>query len=102
MFDEKGFIRFKDDEFEVVINYLNMGDHLLGITLSDSYKVKHFNENPRINVGNGIKPKEFHEVNVSIVDNTELTKEIFDKMTELKHNHFKEFDDRLVTVRVDL
>ncbi len=100
MFKDKGFIKFKDHDFEVTINYLNKGDYLLGITLSDSHKVEYFNAHPDITATDGPKGTEFTDVHVTIQDDKELTKAIFDEMTELRHNHFREYDDRLVTVKI--
>ncbi len=102
MFKEKGFIKFKDGEFEVTINYLNKGDYLLGITLGDSHKVEYFSKHPNITATDGPKGTEFVDVHVETESGTSLAREIFDEMTELHHNHFKEFDDRLVAVKVKL
>lgn len=102
MFKDKGFIKFKDGDYEVTINYLNKGDYLLGITLGDSHKVEYFNEHPDITATDGPRGKEFVNVHVEIESNTSLAREIFDEMTELRHNHFKEYDERLVAVKVRL
>lgn len=102
MFDDKGFITFIDDEFKVTINYLNMGDYLIGLTLKDSYKVEHFNNHPKLQAANGIRSNEYVDVSVNISYDLSLINEIFEKMTTLKHNHFKDFDERLVAVIINI
>ncbi len=100
MFKEKGFIKFKDGDYEVTINYLNKGDQLLGITLGDSHKVEYFKNHPEITATDGPKGTDFVDVHVEVDSESGLAREIYDEMTKLKHNHFKEYDEKLVAVKV--
>lgn len=102
MFNDKGFIKFKDGDYEVTINYLNKGDRLLGITLSDSHKVEYFKHHPDITATDGPKGTEFVDVHVEVEEGTPLAKEVWDEMTSLHHNHFPEYDEKLVAVKVVL
>ncbi len=102
MFKDKGFIKFKDGDYEVTINYLNKGDHLVGITLGDSHKVEYFTKHPDITATDGPKGTDFVPVNVVVDSGSNLAREIYDEMTKLHHNHFKAYDDRLVAVKVTL
>ncbi len=102
MFKDKGFIKFKDGDYEVTINYLNKGDYLVGITLGDSHKVEYFTKHPDITATNGPKGTDFVPVNVVIDSGSNLAREVYDEMTELHHNHFKAYDDRLVAVKIKL
>ncbi len=77
MFKDKGFIKFKDGEYEVTINYLNKGDHLLGITLGDSNKVKYFKEHPEITATDGPKGADFVDVHVEVESESSLAREIY-------------------------
>lgn len=100
MFKDKGYIKFKDDEYQVTINYLNKEDYLVGITLGDSDKVKYFNLHPDITATDGPKGTEFVDVHIEIDTESDLAKDVFEEMTALKHNHFKAYDERLVAVKV--
>ncbi len=102
MFGDKGYIKFKDGEYEVTINYLNKEDYLVGITLGDSNKVKHFIEHANIKATNGPKGTDFVDVHVEVDQTKAFACDVFKEMTGLHHNHFKEYDDRLVVVKVTL
>ncbi len=102
MFNDKGFIKFKDGDFEVTINYIHLNDQLFGITEGSSYKVKYFSEHPNVTAADGIKSDDFVNVRVKIEDNEVLAREIWDEMTTLHHNHFKEYSHELVPVKIQL
>lgn len=102
MFKDKGFIKFKDGEYEVTINYLNKEDYLLGITLGDSNKVKYFKEHSDITATDGPKGTDFVDIHVEVDSESDLARKIYNEMTELNHNHFKEYDERLVAVKITL
>ncbi len=100
MFKDKGYIKFKDGEYEVTINYLNKGNQLVGITLGDSDKVRYFNLHPEITATDGPKGTDFVDVHVVVDSESDLARKIYDEMTELNHNHFNTYDERLVAVKV--
>lgn len=102
MFKDKGFIKFKDGEYEVTINYLNKAEYLVGITLGDSNKVKYFKSHPELTATEGPRGTEFVDVHVEVDSESNLASKVYEEMTELNHNHFKEFDERLVAVKIIL
>lgn len=96
--DQKGFITIKYGESIAMLNFLNRGDHLIGITLDDSKKIEMMNEITQ--AAEGIKGTEFFDIQMEVLNDKELGRAIYDEMTELGHNHFKEYDERLVPVKV--
>lgn len=100
MFNDKGFITFKDGDFKTTINYMKKDGYLFGITLKTANKIGYFKEHQVLPAGEGVKPEEFTDVKVEVL-NQEKGKEIYDQLSEMKFNHFKEYDSDIVGLKIE-
>lgn len=96
--DEKGFVTIKINDFTTVVHYLKDGDVYHCLTLSDTTKVSLIKDVNEIMVSNGINSNDFKVATVNLVEDSTQIKKVFEDMTSINHNHFKEWDDKLVGI----
>lgn len=95
---EKGILKFKGAESKGAMHHIQYNGKKVSITMSDSRKVKHINENGTIGIAPNLLSRKFEDTKVSVVNDKAYAKAVFDYMTSLKHNHYKKYDEKLVVL----
>lgn len=94
--EEQGIIKLVHKDGSAFMHYLLNGDKLNSLTLADSTKVSDIKIENKAKVGFTMKPTEFYDVEISINQNKDEVKALFDKMLDLNFTHFKTYSEDLV------
>lgn len=101
--NEKGLLKLKQGEKESAMHYLLESDNsLISLTLGNSNKIAKVNQNPKVELGFSMKPKDFIRANAEVISDTKHAKVLFNKMLEMKFTHFKKWSDDLVILKFKL
>ena len=99
---KKGFVKFKGSESKGAMHYVEFEGDYVSITRNSSRKVKDINRKATLNVTFGLLSRDFKEVSVSIIEEINHVKKVFNFMKNLKHTHYKEYPDDLVVLKYKL
>ena len=95
---EKGILKFKGTESKGAMHHLIYQGKKVSITMGDSRKVKHIKKYGSIAIAPNLLSRKFEDMKVTIIDEKNYTKELFDHMTSIKHNHYKEYNENMVVL----
>lgn len=100
--ESKGFIKVSSNDLITIVHYIESEEGLSFLTLNSSNKYTNIKVNENISIAFGMKSDDFQPAIASIVEDKELVKNVYDILTDLKHNHFKEYDENIILVNVKL
>lgn len=98
--EDKGFITLKLDKHQTKLHFIIRDEKMICITLEDSKKVALLKEKLQPEIAIGMLSRDFNNVDVLINEDKAFSRKIFDEMIELKHCHYKAWDDRLIVLEI--
>lgn len=96
--DDKGFVRIDLDEYVTTIHYVKINDKFYGLTDKSSNKVNYIENNDKVKIANGMKSEDFFPAFAKIKSDLNLSKEVFNTMSDLEFSHFKEWNNDIIAI----
>eukprot|EP01156_Anaeramoeba_ignava_P004677 Anaeramoba_ignava/a234474_3.p1 GENE.a234474_3~~a234474_3.p1 ORF type:complete len:119 (+),score=18.68 a234474_3:38-394(+) len=97
---ESGFVKILIDGSAPTLHYIYDNNKVYSLTLSGSNKVGKIKNNNKAKIVLNNDSENALESEISIIDNKDRVKELFNKMLEMDFTHFKEFDDDIVILEM--
>ena len=94
----KGILKFKGSESRGAMHFINYNNKFVSLTQNTSRKVKHIKKYNKLNIAFSLLSRDFNEIQVTIVEDDKMVKEVFNYMKNEKHTHYKKSPEDLVVL----
>jgi len=100
--NKKGILKIKSNNKERMMHYLFIDNKIQILSLDDTDLIDDIKKNNEIELTFHLKKEVDMKALVTIVEDKEKVKELYYKMLEEKTSYFKEYDERLIILEINL
>lgn len=100
--ENKGIYKLIQNGEDAMMHFIFFGGKYYSLTLGSSEKAESYKKSNKIDVEFVKGGEGFKTGTVSIIDREDFVRDLFDKMTELKFNWFKEFNSDIVALEIEI
>lgn len=99
---DKAIIKIDQRGTEAMMHSVNIGDKYYSLTLGNSDKVKKLEEDSNLNFIFTQNSSEVLQANAKVISDTNIVKDLFDRLLDINFTHFKQWDDDLVIMEFSI